>query len=76
MTKTLSPKLAAKKKRNDEILAEFKDRHESGDMTMGIATEISERAKASGGKLSVSTVLRIVRESGYFGSKNENKFAS
>lgn len=76
MTKTLSPKLAAKKKRNAEILAEFKERSEAGDMTMGIADDISERVKASGGKLSVATVLRVVRQSGYFANKNENKFAS
>lgn len=76
MAKTLSPKLAAKKKRNEEILAEFKERSEAGDMTMGIADDISGRVKASGGKLSVATILRVVRESGYFANKNENKVAS
>lgn len=76
MTKTLSPKLAAKKKRNEEILAEFTERHGAGDMTMGIVDEISARVRASGGKLSVATILRVVRKSGYFENKNANKFAS
>jgi len=73
MSKTLSPKLAEKEKRNKAILAEFKDRSESGDMTMGIAEDIKDRFA---GKISVSTILRIVRESGYFENKNANKFAS
>lgn len=76
MTKTLSPKLAAKKKRNTEILAEFKERSEAGDMTMGIADEISSRYRSIGLSLSVATILRVVRQSGYFANKNENKFAS
>ncbi len=76
MSKTLSPKLASKKKRNAEILAEFKERSESGDMTMGIADEISSRYRSIGLSLSVATILRIVRVSGYFANKNENKFAS
>jgi hypothetical protein len=76
MTKTLSPKLAQKKLRNQEILKEFIDRSKQGDMTMGIADDICIRYRSMGAKISVATILRIVRLSGYFESKNENKFAS
>jgi len=76
MTKTLSPKLAEKQIRNKEILAEFTERHSKGDMTMGIVDDIIMRFKGRDKKISVSTILRIVRESGYFENKNENKFGS
>jgi hypothetical protein len=76
MTKTLSPKLAQKQVRNQEILKEFVERSKKGDMTMGIADDICTRYKSMGAKISVATILRIVRVSGYFENKNENKFAS
>lgn len=72
MSKTLSPKLAQKEKRNAEILKEFKDRKEAGDMTMGIVEDILQRFKTMNAKMSAATILRIVRNE----NKNENKFAS
>ena len=43
---------------------------------MGIADDICTRYKSIGAKISVATILRIVRVSGYFENKNENKFES
>lgn len=69
MTKTLSPKLAEKEKRNKAIIAEFNERRESGDMTMGIVEDIKDRFSATGSTISVSTILRLIRNA----NKEENK---
>lgn len=72
MAKTLSPKLAEKQRRNSAIVTEFEERSKKGDMTMGIVEDIKDRFAATGGTISVSTILRVIRNA----NKNENKFGS
>ena len=75
MTKTLSPKLALKKKRNEAIVSEFMYRKDK-DMTMGIVADIKFKIEQSGSKISVSTIMRILTLGNCFSNKNENKFGN
>lgn len=63
MTKKLSPKLAQKAKRNDTILLLFKKGKSEDGMTMGIVDDIQSHFQSNGEKISVSTILRIIRNS-------------
>jgi len=61
--KKLSPKLAEKQKRNNDILSIFNDEKKNGSMTMGVVESIQQKYASKGQKISVSTILRIVRTS-------------
>lgn len=61
--KKLSPKLAEKQKRNNDILSIFCSEKEKGSMTMGIVESIQQKYRQKGHVISVSTILRIVRNS-------------
>jgi len=65
MGKKLSPKLAQKSKRNEQILQMFRSGKLDGSMTMGVVEDIKSHFGTVGEKISVSTILRIIRNNNH-----------